>query len=1079
MCCNNSKLSAMARFLLSMACLLFSHLAHSGLILSFSDSSPHPITIEKDIEFFEDADSKLSLQDISSSRFKDKFQRSENLNFGYTNSSYWMRFTLSNPYTEPFHGYLGQRFSNIYYLDLFEPIENTKTYRTRRAGNLRTSEVRDVVDARPMFRINIGPGEVKTYYLHAKSGGSLHLALQLMDSSYYIQNEKRWYLLYGVYYGILVVMLFYNFIIYFFLRDPAYKWLTLFVSTILWGSLFYHGFMQLVLPKEIISLSAYSISFIVPFICVSLLQFTNTFLVFPNSSSLINRVNTVLIWLSLSSLIVVPLGNVNSMYVMGPIFNAIIIFCFYRLFHAVKHQASSARLFAVSWLFMLISTALVSLSNYNLVPANTLTMNSYLFGIIWMVLFMSIALADRVNKLKLSAEQSKQALNKSESERLIVLEASKLGLWAWDIKDNKLTWARETEEIYGLDEGSFSSTVEHAMSLTHPDDIEYLKNNIDLTVRKHTPFYVEFRIIRPNGQQRWLSSYAKLEFDDKKEPIRLLGTVQDITEYKQTKEELRDSEQIYHHLFQSAAEGFVIATQEGEIVDANPAAFEIFDCDKDAFLQLSLEKLVDSDDRQKISRLIQELKNGASFYSDEATGSKLDKSTFDLHIQANTINYQSKPHIFAILHDFSKLRKTHNAIKLVASGVADYTGLLFFQHLVLQLAKVCQTKHALVTIIKGGSTAHENTMTSLAYCRFGKIVENIDLDLEGSLCDPKYSPIIQSLAKDVLELYPDDKFLHEIAAESLICAQIQNSDGTPLGYLLVIDDRTRLDLEHFSEILQIFAARAAAEIERMQAEEFLRKGHEKLEALVATRTLELSAVNQELESFSYSVSHDLRAPLRAIEGYSTLLHEELDEFKNDNIAEFIKSIRRNAIQMSQLIDDLLALSRVTRKELTTKDINLSKIVAESVTACREREPRSNITVTIEPDVWINGDPGLMSIAINNLVSNAWKYTRKKQHAILEFGTKKKGGKLCYYIKDNGTGFDMKFADKLFSAFHRLHASNEYEGTGIGLATVYRIIKRHGGSVWSTSSKGNGATFYFNLQTNKIDQSKIVTNSEIQ
>ncbi len=249
--------------------------------------------------------------------------------------------------------------------------------------------------------------------------------------------------------------------------------------------------------------------------------------------------------------------------------------------------------------------------------------------------------------------------------------------------------------------------------------------------------------------------------------------------------------------------------------------------------------------------------------------------------------------------------------------------------------------------------------------------------------------------------------------------------------------------------------------ERKRAEEELRKYRNHLEELVADRTSELTRINSELETFSYSVSHDLRAPLRAIDGFSHALLEDYNEQIDNTGRDYLQRICAGAQHMGELIDDLLSLSRVSRIEMNTTDIDLSMLAGESVKKLQESYPQRMPEIKISDNIHAQGDPRLLEIVLDNLMANAWKYSSKKQLARIEFGMFTEENEKIYYVKDNGAGFDMQYAGKLFGAFQRLHG-NEFEGTGIGLATVSRIIHRHGGKVWATAKLNQGATFYFTL-----------------
>jgi light-regulated signal transduction histidine kinase (bacteriophytochrome) len=247
-----------------------------------------------------------------------------------------------------------------------------------------------------------------------------------------------------------------------------------------------------------------------------------------------------------------------------------------------------------------------------------------------------------------------------------------------------------------------------------------------------------------------------------------------------------------------------------------------------------------------------------------------------------------------------------------------------------------------------------------------------------------------------------------------------------------------------------------------QAEQAIQQMNEQLERRVAERTAQLSAANRELESFAYSASHDLRAPLRSIDGFSRILVEEYAEGLQPVAADYLTRVRNASQRMGQLIDDLMSLSRVTRSELKRVRTDMSAIAEAIVQELRTESPERQVDVSIHPGMQCLADPSLMRIALHNLLGNAWKFTSRQPSASIEFGALTQRNKTVYYVRDDGAGFDMGNAGKLFGAFQRLHSPREFEGTGVGLATVSRIIDRHGGTVWAESALGKGATFYFTL-----------------
>ena len=225
---------------------------------------------------------------------------------------------------------------------------------------------------------------------------------------------------------------------------------------------------------------------------------------------------------------------------------------------------------------------------------------------------------------------------------------------------------------------------------------------------------------------------------------------------------------------------------------------------------------------------------------------------------------------------------------------------------------------------------------------------------------------------------------------------------------------------------------------------------------------DLEHKNRELESFSYAVSHDLRAPLRRIDSFSRAVLESQGERLDESGRRFLTRVRDASQHMSQLIDDVLYLSRVTRAELRDQQVDLSNIVSLIVSRLQEAEPQRNVEVKVRPGVVVHGDGQLLRITLENLLENSWKFTSKQPEAKIEFGMTQVAGEPICFVRDNGAGFDMTYADRLFGPFQRLHSQREFPGSGIGLATVQRIIHRHGGRTWAEGLVGQGATFYFTL-----------------
>jgi light-regulated signal transduction histidine kinase (bacteriophytochrome) len=227
---------------------------------------------------------------------------------------------------------------------------------------------------------------------------------------------------------------------------------------------------------------------------------------------------------------------------------------------------------------------------------------------------------------------------------------------------------------------------------------------------------------------------------------------------------------------------------------------------------------------------------------------------------------------------------------------------------------------------------------------------------------------------------------------------------------------------------------------------------------------QLESANKELETFSYSVSHDLRAPLRGIDGWSQALVEDYGTVLDEQAQTYIRRVRSETQRMGTLIDDLLQLSRIARSDLYKKKVNLSAIAEVVATRLQETTPAGRqVEFVIQKDLTAMGDPKLLEVVFTNLLDNAFKFTGRKSHAHIEFGQTVVEGAPAYFVRDNGVGFDMNYANKLFGAFQRMHKVSEFPGSGVGLATVQRVIHRHGGEIWAASEVGQGTTFYFTLE----------------
>lgn len=291
----------------------------------------------------------------------------------------------------------------------------------------------------------------------------------------------------------------------------------------------------------------------------------------------------------------------------------------------------------------------------------------------------------------------------------------------------------------------------------------------------------------------------------------------------------------------------------------------------------------------------------------------------------------------------------------------------------------------------------------------------------------------------------DMALLHQEAVEALLNSASSSQRST----------LTRAAGDFFRELLSPF---------EMSFRGYRTANHElrRLNESLARQKEVSDIVNRELESFSYSVSHDLRAPLRSIDGFSRALLEDCQEQLNGDGKRYLQHIRESAQRMSQLIDDLLSLARVTRSDFRPVEVDLSLIAHGVAERLRLGTPERQVEFRIQEDVHGRGDTRLLTVLLENLLGNAWKFSSKCEHGLIEFGKQEQANQCTYFVRDNGAGFDMKYAEKLFGTFQRLHSTAEFEGTGIGLATVQRVVHRHGGRIWGEGEVGRGAVFRFTL-----------------
>jgi PAS domain S-box-containing protein len=345
-----------------------------------------------------------------------------------------------------------------------------------------------------------------------------------------------------------------------------------------------------------------------------------------------------------------------------------------------------------------------------------------------------------------------------------------------------------------------------------------------------------------------------------------------------------------------------------------------------------------------------------------------------------------------------------------------------------------------------------------------------DLDGRYMLINEEYERLFHLRREEIIGLTDHDLFPAEVAdhfrANDLVAAQsggpvqfeeIAPGEDGPHTYLTI-----KFPLHDANGRPYAVCGISTDITDRKHAEEEVQLLNAQLEQRVRERTAELEASTRELDAFAYSVSHDLRAPLRSLHGFSQLLLEDYSSQLDEAGVAHLRRLQVNATLMAQLLDDLLRLSRTTRVELRRQPIDLSSMAESILKDLAVDDPEREVAVEVEPGLVGIGDLHLIRLALQNLIANAWKFTAQREPARITVGSARHEGQPAFFVRDNGAGFDSRYAAKLFEPFQRLHSAAEFEGSGIGLAIVQRVVARHGGTIWAESAPGEGATFFFTM-----------------
>lgn len=639
--------------------------------------------------------------------------------------------------------------------------------------------------------------------------------------------------------------------------------------------------------------------------------------------------------------------------------------------------------------------------------------------------------------------QAERALSLTEQRSRALIENSWDAIALFGADGTILYGSPSTHEILGYSLGEFVGR--NAFELIHEEDQALVTERLTLSLQQpgtHVPVYA--RVRHKNGEWRWMEGAFTNLLDDPSVQA-IVNNYHDFTAHKQAEEVIRGEvirgNEARFRLIVEAAPSAIIAVDGGGTINlVNVRAQELFGYRQDELLGHSVEMLVPERFRSGHGNYRQ------SFLAQPTSRPMgagrdlfgLHKDAHEVPIEIGLTPYESSEGQFtlALIVDITE-RKQAEAVLQQANAeletqVQERTAALSQANALLQMLLDYMPDHIYFKDIQSRFIRNSRSQArALGLSDPAEAVGKSDFDFfpHAQLSYEKEQEIIRS-GKPLVDL--EERVIWPDGRETWVSttkAPLFDQTGQIIGTFGISRDIT----------------------ERKRTEVALQKAK-----------LELEAANKELEAFSYSVSHDLRAPLRSIDGFSQALFEDYGELLPLEGRNFLERVRNSAQHMAELIDDLLNLSKVTRALMKSVSVDLSQLVQDIVAELQRTQRERRVNFNIATNLKVLGDPNLLRVVLENLLNNAWKFTAKREQAEIEFGSKYENDEIVYFIRDNGAGFDMAYVDKLFGAFQRLHAMTEFSGTGIGLATVQRIINRHGGRIWAEGVVDQGATIFFTV-----------------
>jgi PAS domain S-box-containing protein len=541
----------------------------------------------------------------------------------------------------------------------------------------------------------------------------------------------------------------------------------------------------------------------------------------------------------------------------------------------------------------------------------------------------------------------------------------------------------------------------------------------------------------------------------------VVSTITDVTAETEARQAARQSAELFSKAFDFSPINMTITrVSDGTFLAVNAAEDAVQGFRQEQLLgRTSVETGVWASDQERL-QFIAELRAHDGVISRETQMRHKNGAMVDCRVWSSIVEIAGEPCILSSAINISDQKRREALLINLARGLSGETGEAFFRSAVQHLGRAIAADLVMV-----GETGPDESVNSLAVMQDGELQPNIRYTLIGTPCEQTIAGSDLCVHSDgIQQLFPQDRFLVDGGYRAYAGAALRDADGSTIGIVNAFWRMPQAASSDRDALLQIFASRITAELVRLRRDREIQRLNETLEQRVNERTDQLRATNAELESFGYSVSHDLQSPLRSIEGFSVLLARRLKGRLSEEEERLFDRVRMNVLRMHELINDLLALARASKGKLVLDQVDLSALAEQVMAQLRQRDPQREVQVSIQAGINTRCDSKFARIILENLLGNAWKYSRDKAGASISFGAlaEREGGRRMLFVRDNGTGFDMAYAGSLFKPFHRLHHDNEFEGSGIGLATVHRILERHGGTIRAESAAGAGACFYFSF-----------------